>query len=489
MLELRPGTVFAGYRIERKLGAGGMGSVYLARHPRLPRWDAVKVLSARAGADQEFRARFLREAELAARLDHPNVVAVYDRGVELEHYWIAMQYVAGSDVAQLIERGTLPPERAAGILGEAAAGLDEAHRVGLVHRDVKPANLLIAETDGRVLVTDFGIARAADDSVALTEDGSVLATLPYAAPEQINGGTVDHRADVYSLGCTLYQMLTGATPFPQATAAAVMYAHLTEPPPPPSTVVPGLPRELDRVVAAALAKNPDDRYHSCGELAAAAHAALHGKADAPTPRRIRRRRIALACGTVLLVTALAAVIAGVSRAPDRGPGTGGTATATPPGTSAPSGPWAAHQYIADTFPDLVPRTPGEAVVGSVSCSAIGADDFRPVPLGEEAAVGQLMCRGDRNPVQSLYIRCNADRTSQWPPRAASTNIIEGEQDWTRQSGKGRIIWSHSPADDKFPQSGELVIGFDDARGFCTISVLGATTGQELVDRWWNTAPI
>ncbi|MCE5288228.1 MAG: serine/threonine protein kinase [Nocardiaceae bacterium] len=274
-----PGSVFAGYVVERRLGTGGMGSVYAARHPRLPRRVALKLLSEGLGSRAEFRARFEREAELAARLDHPNVVAVYDRGIEDDHPWIAMQLVDGMDVDQLIQSTphAVPPARAVFILSEAAKGLDHAHRHGLLHRDIKPANILVAEEvddEDKVLVTDFGIARALDQTVDLTSAGSSPSTLPFASPEQIEGKTLDHRSDIYSLGCTLYVMLTGRRPFPRESALAVMNAHLFEPPPRPTMINPALPAAIDAVIAKAMAKNPADRYATCRQLAAAAAEAL-----------------------------------------------------------------------------------------------------------------------------------------------------------------------------------------------------------------------
>ena len=276
---LSPGSVFAGYLIERRLGVGGMGAVYAARHPRLPRLVALKVLNEHLCSDPEFRARFEREAELAARVDHPNVVSVYDRGVEGDQLWIAMQYVDGVDVHQLIKRGrsVLTPRRAVFILTEAAKGLDSAHRRGLLHRDVKPANILVAEDSDEgdhVLVTDFGIARAMDQTSALTNAGSIAATLPFASPEQIAARKLDHRSDIYSLGCTLYTMLTGSFPFPRDSQIAVMHAHLTDPPPHVTSENPSLPPEMDEVIARAMAKEPEHRYRSCREFASAAQVAM-----------------------------------------------------------------------------------------------------------------------------------------------------------------------------------------------------------------------
>ncbi len=318
-MEFGPGAILAGYRIERRLGGGGMGAVYLVQHPRLPRQDALKVLDARLAVEPTFRARFEREADLAARLRHPNVVQIFDRGVDGDRLWIAMQFVDGLDAAQLLRQGlsVLTPERAVHIVAEAAAGLDYAHRQGLLHRDIKPANLLIARAeDGtdEVLVTDFGIARSMGETTSLTSAGSVLGTLAYAAPEQLEGHPLDVRTDVYALGGTLYELLTGFVPFQRESPAALISAHLIEPPPRPSAGNPALPYALDAVIARAMAKNPDDRYGSCGELADAAVAALTGLPSVTDtavlqrdpPRRPSRTRI------VVVGVAAAAVVAGVT---------------------------------------------------------------------------------------------------------------------------------------------------------------------------------
>lgn len=342
---MRAGEVFAGFRIERKLGAGGMGSVYLARHPRLPRQIALKVLSDNSSADAEFRARFLREAELAARLAQPNVVAILDRGVEGESLWIAMQYVQGSDSAELLREYPLglPPERAVHIVAEAARGLDAAHAAGMLHRDVKPANIMVSPSpDGpdRVLVTDFGIARAIGEATELTVAGEVLATVAYAAPEQLRGETLDHRVDVYALGATLYQLLTGSAPFPYTSAAAVMHAHLVEPPPLPSTVNPALPRYLDRVIARAMAKEPEQRYRSCGELAEAAAAALRGEevADVPPPRAGGGRLLSTAITLVALALAITATVFVIRAGDSESPSATVTSPRRWPTTPAPGAP-------------------------------------------------------------------------------------------------------------------------------------------------------
>ncbi|QLY27743.1 protein kinase [Nocardia huaxiensis] len=251
-----------------------MGSVYLARHPRLPMNVALKILLPELGRDDEARAYFHREADIVARLQHPHIVRVHDRGAEGDHLWIAMDYVNGPDIAQLLRSGPLPPQRTLEIIGQAAQGLDHAHRQGVLHRDVKPANLLTTMGAGRnhVYLTDFGIARTADDPTTVT--ASVRATFAYAAPELLTGGVLDHRADIYALGATLYRLLTNTVPYPRDTLAAILHAHLTQPPPQPTAVRSDLPPRIDQVIAIAMAKDPADRYPTCLALAHAAHSAL-----------------------------------------------------------------------------------------------------------------------------------------------------------------------------------------------------------------------
>ncbi len=271
---LSPGDVFAGYTVERELGRGGMGSVYLARHPRLPRRTAMKLLNRDLFGDAEIRARFEREADLVARLEHPGIVTVYDRGVEDGQLWISMRYVEGGDADSV----RASPERAVHIVAQTAAALDFAHSRGVLHRDVKPANILLERTehgDERAYLGDFGIARLYDDNAAkLTQTGTFTATLAYASPEQLAGTALDGRADQYSLACSLFRMLTGTTPFDATNPVAVIAGHMQLPPPPVSAARPGLPAALDGVLARAMAKRPQDRFESCGAFAAAARAAL-----------------------------------------------------------------------------------------------------------------------------------------------------------------------------------------------------------------------
>ncbi|MFI9509330.1 serine/threonine protein kinase [Nocardia sp. NPDC052566] len=274
---LASGDVFAGYVIERQLGRGGMGSVYLAKHPRLPRMTALKLLNREMFFDKEVRARFEREADLVAQLDHPNIVTVYDRGLDDEQLWISMQYIDGVDAAS-VEPKSLPPERAVQIVKETADALDYAHGIGVLHRDVKPANILLARSGSgrgeRVYLTDFGIARLRDDTGHLTQTGTFTATLAYASPEQLTGAALDHRSDQYSLACSLFWLFTGTGPFTATNPAAVIQGHLQSAPPALSSHRPGLPYALDGVLAKAMAKRPEDRFATCSDFATAARNAL-----------------------------------------------------------------------------------------------------------------------------------------------------------------------------------------------------------------------
>lgn len=282
---LAQGQVFAGYTIERLLGVGGMGEVYLATDRDLPRSVALKLLAAGKADDPEVRARFLREADTAARLSHPNIVAMYARGNDDHRLWMAMQYVEGTDAAAILRDGPVRPDHAVRIIGETARALDHAHRSGVLHRDVKPANILLAwGTEQQVFLADFGIAKAVDHTSTLTRTGEMYASFQYAAPEQFElRGDTDHRADVYALGCTLFHMLTGQLPYPGESTAQLVAAHLGAPIPRPSQVHGTVPPAFDAVIERALAKNRDHRFGSCGELAAAAEAALTATGTAHGP--------------------------------------------------------------------------------------------------------------------------------------------------------------------------------------------------------------
>jgi len=274
--QLSEGDVLAGCRIEAVIGRGGMGVVYRALQLDLQRPVALKVITADLAGDAEFRERFSRESRMAAAIDHPNVVPVYAAGEERGALYLVMRYVAGSDLhALLLRRGSLPVARAAAIVAQVAAALDAAHAAGLVHRDVKPANVLLAAGDAdHAYLSDFGLTRSLDPAQPITDSGQWVGTVDFAAPEQLGGGRVDALSDVYSLGCLLYAALTGAPPFRRATLPATLLAHLHDAPPLPSQS--GVPEQFDDVVARALAKTPEERYPSAGDLARAALAAAEG---------------------------------------------------------------------------------------------------------------------------------------------------------------------------------------------------------------------
>jgi serine/threonine protein kinase len=285
--ELADGDEFAGYRIETRLGRGGMGILYLAQEPGLQRRVALKLIAPEAAADEVFARRFAEESRIAAAIEHPNVVPIYAAGEEDGVPWIAMRYVAGSDLGRrLAQAGRLDPAEAVALVAQVGNGLDAIHAAGLVHRDVKPANVLLGggADAAHAYITDFGVARNVATESGLTQTGRFVGTLDYVAPEQISGEAIDARVDVYALGCLLYKLLTGEVPFPREGEAARLYAHLHDPPPAPSLYVPGLPMALDDVVIRAMSKSPGDRYPSAGDLGRAAQAALSGAA-VPLPER------------------------------------------------------------------------------------------------------------------------------------------------------------------------------------------------------------
>jgi eukaryotic-like serine/threonine-protein kinase len=260
-------TLFDGrYRIQRKLGAGGMADVYLAEDQELGRRVAIKILNSRHGNDDQFIERFRREAKNAAALNHPNIVSIYDRGEAEDTYYIAMEFLDGRTLKELIvSRGAAPINVAIEYARQILSALRFAHRHGIVHRDIKPHNVLV-DGEGRVKVTDFGIARAGTSQ--MTETGSIVGTAQYLSPEQARGGEVDPRSDLYSLGVVLYELLTGKTPFDGETPVEIAMKHLSNAPKPPSALRPDVPPELDMVVLRALAKNPDERYQSADEMEA-----------------------------------------------------------------------------------------------------------------------------------------------------------------------------------------------------------------------------
>src|SRR5215831_11707885 len=252
------------YVIKRKLGSGGMADVYLAEDQELGRRVALKLLDDRHAADEQFVERFRREAQNAAGLNHPNIVSIFDRGQAEDTYYIAMEFLDGRTLKELVvSRGAAPINVAIEYARQILSALRFAHRHGIVHRDIKPHNVLV-DSEGRVKVTDFGIARAGTSQ--MTETGSIVGTAQYLSPEQAQGRQVDQRSDLYSLGIVLYELLTGKTPFDGETPVEIAMKHLSNTPSPPSKLRPDVPPELDMVVMRALSKNPDDRYQSADEM-------------------------------------------------------------------------------------------------------------------------------------------------------------------------------------------------------------------------------
>ncbi|MCJ0875431.1 serine/threonine-protein kinase [Streptomyces sp. AP-93] len=282
------GRQIAGYQIERIIGRGGMAVVYQAKDLRLDRTVALKLIAPERVRDEVFRRRFAHESRVAARIDHPHIVPVFEAGETDGVLYIAMRYVVGPDLRALLDReGPLPVATALRIAGQVASALDAAHEHDLVHRDVKPANILVAEgTDSdhpeHVYLTDFGLTKKSLALTGFTSAGEFVGTIDYVAPEQISGRPVDGRCDVYSLGCVVYESLAGGPPFVRDDAPALLWAHQYDEPPPLTEKRPDVPAAADAVLAKALAKVPEDRYDSCLEFVAALRAAT---ATAPARRR------------------------------------------------------------------------------------------------------------------------------------------------------------------------------------------------------------
>lgn len=389
---LGTGDVFAGYIIDRLLGAGGMGEVYLARHPRLPRREALKVLNDDISADDAYRQRFIREADLAAALWHPNIVRINDRGEFDGQLWISMDFVDGTDAASLLREqypAGMPADQVAAIVDAIAGALDYAHlHHDVLHRDVGPANILLAAPgtdEQRILLGDFGIARNIGDIGGLTATNMMIGTFPYAAPEQLTDEPIDGRADQYALAATAYHLLTGATLFPHTNPAVVISRHLSAPPPVLADIRPTL-KAFDPVFAIALAKDPADRFGRCADFAEAFTRAVRSIGEAtnsvwtmprpiavrtparPAPdradavaRRRGRLRIFAAAATAAALTGIAASGYQFDDNPDAAPPAASPAPAPPqlaaenvPPPAAPAQPMASPPNDAAPSPAPAP---------------------------------------------------------------------------------------------------------------------------------------
>ena len=390
-MPLADGATFAGYTIVRMLGSGGMGEVYLAQHPRLPRRDALKVLPASVSADNEYRQRFNREADIAATLWHPHIVGVHDRGDFEGQLWISMDYVDGTDAARLLRerfpKGMAKAEVAEIVMAVAEA-LDYAHERDLLHRDVKPANILLSHPgsgDQRILLADFGIARWVSDISGLTETNMTVGTVSYAAPEQLMGARLDGRADQYALAATAFHLLTGSPPFQHSNPAVVISQHLSASPPAISAHRPEL-SAVDPVFAKAMSKDPKDRFERCADFARAfAHrldAAPTGDvgttlAPAATPPKrsmLRAGVVVPAILAVLLVAAITVAVMEFRRAdrPEAPTTTANAPTATSPTfTPLPPPPEPAQPPITPSPPPTTAAATPVAVIGA-NCSPVGS---------------------------------------------------------------------------------------------------------------------
>jgi serine/threonine protein kinase len=366
--DVRPGTVFAGHRIERVIGRGGVSVVYLAEHLQLGRKVALKVLFPHLADDPAFRDRFIRESRTAAELDHPNIVTVFDAGEVDGLLYLSMRYIDGSDLEEVVaEQGSLDPWRAVTIVSMVAAALDVAHDEGLVHRDVKPGNILLSRPGSpleRAYLADFGITKriaTVTTQGALTRTGQFVGTVDYVAPEQIQGEVVDGRADVYSLGCVLFRCLTGDPPFPRPADVATIYAHLHDAPP---ALPLDAPAGMDDVIGRALAKARNDRYATCEALAEAARSHLdRGIATEilPTPdpwqrvgTRARPGRWRWSIAVAILALVIIATLVWVGAASRDGPSVGASLS-PPPSSSAPSNPhgilWSSFEWDPTPGPE------------------------------------------------------------------------------------------------------------------------------------------
>ena len=464
-------TEIAGYPIIRELGAGGMGQVFLVQHPRLPRRDALKLLDAGVSRNNDFKVRFQREADLLAQLSHPNIVTLHDRGEFEGRLWITMEYVDGTDASELLKAdGPLDPDLAVELVGAAGAALDYAWRkLRVTHRDVKPANILVGIDDNEgalkiesVKLADFGIAKAAGESTSLTSTGMTIGTMQYISPEAIEGEEVDNRSDIYSLGCTAFQLLTGQPPFTGTSIASTMSAHLTKPVPSITAVNPRLPEGMNKVFERVLAKSPDDRYRSCAGFVTALQEAAGGEvaAFAPTmaaatqpsgmPTQVRpvaakasrssqsRSRIAPIAAAVVATVAVAATAVGIyvtrggsdeTAAPAASTAETSTTATLPPVSAPPVSAQAAplpdnpspnagcpgsatahhdleHPYLGRMRVFVIPQTPtyGAAVGDGACISAVTAAGSVLMPIPVKFGYGFKFAEPATDLTGNLFIR-------------------------------------------------------------------------------------
>jgi serine/threonine-protein kinase len=436
----RVGTELAGHRIEAVIGRGPMGVVYLARHVRLGRRVALKVLDPALAEDEAFRERFIRESRLAAGIEHPNIVTVYDAGEADGLLYVSTRYVEGTDLERLLERrGRLSPQVTAIVVAHSSAALDAAHAEGLIHGGVRPEVILLERTPdggGRVFLTDFGIAQHVSASTRLTRTGSFAGTVDYVAPEQIRGGGVDGRADVYALGCVLYRCLIGEPPFPRESELVTIFAHLNDPPPRPSEHDPELPAAIDEVIQRALAKSPADRFATCEDLARATRLALTPAAPvaaggSPSPVRgsAPNRRPWLVRAAGLAAAALVLVLGGIALMGSRDDG---TPSPSPPVPGSPSAP-----------PTVPHRKTVIAAAGEIACSAdpyIGTADpdhcryDSTAKLLDRARLSAVLALGDNQYDSGTFNEYQAYYGPWWGAARDITEPVPGDHEYNGNPG-------------------------------------------------------
>ncbi|OBF18757.1 hypothetical protein A5725_01870 [Mycobacterium kubicae] len=443
-MSLEVGQVFAGYTILRVLGAGGMGKVYLATHPRLPREDALKVLPAEFTDDAEYRARFTREADLAASLSHPHIVSIHDRGEHDGQFWISMDYVAGTDAARLLAeryQAGMPADEVAAIVTAVASALDYAHHRGLLHRDVKPANILLTDPDAharRIYLADFGVARRIDDSAKLTATNVAVGTVAYAAPEQLRGHTIDGRADQYALACSAFELLTGTPPYTDPNPTVVIAQHVSAPPPSIAARRPEL-AHLDPIFTTALAKDPNDRYPTCTDFATQLTTHLYQDTritqpaiaiTAPVERAPHRKRltqrpaVVISALVAVALVVIGAVFAGVRLTQSHDRATPAPATVTTTAAPAPTS-------TAVAAPATPPPPPLPAFTGAYGVEFGPLTDLDGNPGGNGKSI--TLTYGLRSVCGSTGCVATATRRDGDPTLAATTVFDQIDGNWVAVS--------------------------------------------------------
>lgn len=452
--ELRAGDLFAGHRIEGVCGRGGMGVVYRAVALDLDRVVALKLIAPSLSEDLTFRERFIRETRVAASLDHPNVIPVFAAGEEAGRLFFSMRHVDGDDLRTVIRHELrLPAARAASIVAQVGAALDAAHAGGIVHRDVKPANVLLTPAGpyGHAYLTDFGLTKRVHSAAADTRPGGWVGTLGYVAPEQIRGERVDARADIYALGCILFHALTGTAPYARESDEATLWAHLHEPPPPLSPRAPHLPEAFEAVIARAMAKAPEDRYPSAGALGRAALAAAGTGAELPTERSV--------------ATGAAAGTDQKTVVP------GGEASATQPTPVAPTHATPARASHARRRPGR-----GLLLVGVLALAALGGGVALALSGGADGPAPTISTASAPDPGEPA-VNPAGKLTALLPAgRRPNAVVVAGDRVWVASQSEGRLRLFETLDGDPVAQSPKVGVGVTDmTTGFNSVWLVKGNT--------------